>query len=70
MSEGAFVVVAFFVLIGLLVSRIVREERQQVVSGERWGVRRATTGRDERRAARETSQDATTSSIPPGLTTS
>ena len=60
MSEGVFVVVAFFVLMGLLVSRIVREERQQLVCGERSGLRRPTTDRNELRALPETSRDATT----------
>ena len=66
MSEEAFVVVAFFVLMGLLVSRIVREERQQVVCSERLGPRRATTGRNELRDLSETCKDTTTSSSSAG----
>jgi hypothetical protein len=62
MSEEVLAVVGFFVLMGLLVSRIVREEREQAACGDRSGLRGATSGSNELRFFSETSQDVTPSS--------
>jgi hypothetical protein len=53
MSEG-WVVVAFFLLVGLLVVRIVREKREQLASNAHLTLRKGETyfqfGRQRRRA--------------------
>lgn len=65
MNEEVLAWVGFFLLMGLLVSRIVRVEREQAACADRSGLRGATSGGNELRFFSETSQDRAPSSSSP-----